>query len=138
MKTSVSSPASSRPSFSQILLGSLLALLAINAFGGGCYGMTGAKDVPVEWLKHSPFHTYFTPSLVLFFIVGGSLLNAALMVFNRNPLARKASVIAAFILLAWVTVQVLMIGYVSWLQPTVAVAGVLIFILSFKIPKHEN
>ena len=41
-------------------LGLLLLLVAINAFGGGYYGMAGAKDVPVEWLEGSPFHNYVT------------------------------------------------------------------------------
>jgi peptidoglycan/LPS O-acetylase OafA/YrhL len=110
----------------------------MNAFGGGCYGLTGAKDVPADWLEGSPFHTYFTPSVVLFVVVGGAAFAAGLMVLSRHPKARKATAIAALILFIWLAVQVAMIGYVSWLQPTVAIAGLLIFILSLKLPKHEN
>ena len=44
-------------------LGILLAFLALNAFGGGYYGMSGAKDVPLEWLEGGPFKNYFIPSL---------------------------------------------------------------------------
>lgn len=110
----------------------------MNAFGGGCYGLTGAKDVPLGWLKDTPFHTYFTPSLVLFLVVGGATFAAGLMVFTRHPSAKKAASIAALIIFAWLAVQVAMIGYVSWLQPTVAVAGLIIFILSRKLPAHEN
>ena len=40
-------------------LGNLLLFLALNAFGGGYYGMAGAKDVPVEWLEGSPFNNFF-------------------------------------------------------------------------------
>ncbi len=36
-------------------LGALLAFAALNAFGGGYYAMSGAKDVPIDWLKGSPF-----------------------------------------------------------------------------------
>jgi hypothetical protein len=58
-------------------LGILLLLLTINAFGGGYYGMTGANDVPVEWLKGSPFKNYFVPGMVLFLLIGchNSLIN---------------------------------------------------------------
>ena len=44
-------------------LGILLLIVAVNAFGGGYYGMAGAKDVPIEWLKGSPFRNYFVSLL---------------------------------------------------------------------------
>ncbi len=31
-------------------LGALLVFAAVNAFGGGYYGLSGAPGVPVEWL----------------------------------------------------------------------------------------
>ena len=65
-------------------LGILLLFLALNAFGGGYYGMAGAKDVPVEWLEGSPFNNYFLPALILFVIVGGSSLTASLLVFRKH------------------------------------------------------
>lgn len=34
--------------FIRYTLGFLLALLALNAFGGGYYGMAGAQHVPVQ------------------------------------------------------------------------------------------
>jgi hypothetical protein len=54
------------------VLGSLLAFGALNAFAGGYYGMSGAEDVPKEWLEGSPFDNYFIPGFVLFIVVGGS------------------------------------------------------------------
>ena len=54
----------------RITLGVILALLALNALGGGYYGMAGAENVPLEWLEGSPFKTYFIPSLILFLIIG--------------------------------------------------------------------
>src|SRR4051812_27480018 len=50
---------------SRWILGSLLLLVALNAFGGGYYGMAGAPNVPTEWLEGSPFTSYFLPSLIL-------------------------------------------------------------------------
>lgn len=47
-------------------------VVALNAIGGGIYGLAGAKDVPQEWLQGSPFHSYLLPSLVVLVAVGGS------------------------------------------------------------------
>ncbi len=116
-------------------LGILLLLVAINAFGGGWYGIAGARDVPISWLEGTPFRDYFIPSLILFLIVGGSALTAAISVFRRLRSARNVAFISVVILTLWLTVQIMIIGYVSWMQPTTAVATVLILLLTFKLPK---
>jgi hypothetical protein len=69
-------------------LGVLLAFGALNAFGGGFYGLSGARDIPKEWLAGSPFTDYFIPSFILFFVVGGSMLLAAVAIFAHWRKAR--------------------------------------------------
>lgn len=54
----------------KMILGVLLAFIAINAFGGGSYGMMSPKELPKEWLEGSPFSSFFIPSLILFVVVG--------------------------------------------------------------------
>jgi len=115
----------------------LLALLALNAFGGGYYGMTGAENIPVEWLKGSPFQNYIVPSLILFVCVGGSALIAAIAVFRKHRRARKAAFICGVITLLWLAVQVAIIGYVSWMQPTTAAVALIILLLTWQLPEHE-
>jgi MFS family permease len=121
--------------FIRYALGILLLLVAINAFAGGYYGMAGAKNIPMEWLKNSPFHNYFIPSLILFIVIGGSSLFAAVTVFRRDRFGRKASLLCGVIILIWLGVQIAIIGYVSWMQPATAIATVLIIFLSFLIPE---
>jgi hypothetical protein len=71
-------------------LGVLLLFSALNALGGGSYGMLGgAKGIPLEWLAGSPFRDYFIPSLILFAVVGGSTLLAGIAVLARWPMARR-------------------------------------------------
>jgi hypothetical protein len=111
-------------------LGILLAFLALNAFGGGYYGMTGAKNIPLEWLHGSPFQNYFIPSLFLFSVIGGSALVAAIAVFSQSPIARVAALFCGTIVLFWIAVQVIIIGYVSWMQPVTAAAAIAILILA--------
>lgn len=120
----------------RITLGVILAFLALNAVGGGYYGMAGAENVPIEWLKGSPFKSYFIPSLILFLVIGGSSLIAAIMVFNNHPYAPKATLICAILVLIWIASQVAIIGYVSWMQPTTAIAGLIILLLTFFLPKN--
>jgi hypothetical protein len=114
----------------RITLGILLLIIAINAFGGGYYGMSGAKDMPLEWLAGSPFKNYFVPSLFLFFGIGGSCLLAAIAVFKKHRLAGIFSLFCGLLIISWLVVQVAIIGYVSWMQPTTAIFALLIILLT--------
>jgi hypothetical protein len=124
--------------FVRYILGSLLLLVALNAFGGGYYGMAGAKDVPTIWLQNTPFKNYFIPSLILFLVVGGSALLAAFAVFRHHRNARLAALISGLIVLVWIAVQVAMIGYVSWMQPVTAIAGFFVLLLTWRLSKYER
>jgi hypothetical protein len=112
-------------------LGGLLIFGALNAFGGGCYGLSGAPGVPLAWLEGTPFSNYFLPSLILLFVVGGSLLTAGAAVLARARFARLTAAAAGGILLIWITVQLALIGHVSWMQPATAIAGVVIVVLTY-------
>jgi hypothetical protein len=114
-------------------LGALLAFAALNAVGGGYYGLSGANGIPREWLRGSPFSDYFVPSLVLMTVVGGSLLLAAIAVFARWRHDRWLATAAGVIVLGWVTVEVAIIGYVSWMQPATAAAGAMILVLGWRL-----
>src|SRR6476660_4948097 len=86
-------------------LGILLAFVAINAFAGGYYGLTGARGVPLAWLDGSPFANYFVPSLILFVLVGGSFTTAAIAVFARLRIGRSAALAAVAIVTGWLMAQ---------------------------------
>ncbi|MCC7158127.1 MAG: hypothetical protein LC117_00575 [Bacteroidia bacterium] len=116
----------------------LLLLVALNAFAGGYYGMAGAKTVPTEWLKGSPFRNYFIPGLFLFVVVGGSALLAAIFILIRHHLAQKVASACGIIILLWLLVQVVIIGYVSWMQPTTAVTAVIILLLTWQLKKYGH
>lgn len=114
-------------------LGALLAFGALNAFGGGYYGLSGADGVPKEWLRGSPFTDYLIPSAILFVVVGGSLLAAAVAVFAAWRSARTLSLAAGLIVLTWLAVQIAIIGYVSWMQPITALAALVILALAVQL-----
>jgi len=116
-------------------LGGLLAFGALNAFAGGYYGLSGATGVPVEWLHGSPFSDYSIPSLILFIVVGGSFLIAAISVIARARVARASALTAGAIVLIWIAVQLAILGYVSWMQPATVIGGVLILLLAWVLPR---
>jgi hypothetical protein len=119
-------------------LGILLLVVAVNALGGGYYGMAGAKNIPLELLKGSPFRNYFIPGLFLFLCIGGSCLISAIAVFRGNRNARSLSFICGLIILIWLIAQVAIIGYVSWMQPATAVAALFILFLTKLLPKNNH
>ena len=121
-------------------LGALLAFGALNAFAGGYYGLAGAEGVPLEWLEGSIFDDYFIPSLILFVVVGGVLLVAAITVFTGTRVAGVAARAAGYVVLFWICVQLAIIGYVSWMQPTTFVAGILVLLLAARLgtPEHAR
>jgi len=130
--------APSHPLAVRLALGALLAFGALNAFAGGYYGLSGARGIPTEWLEGSPFASYFVPSLVLFAVVGGSFLAAAIAVLARLRAARLLAFGAGAIVLGWIAVQLVIIGYVSWMQPTTGVAGLLVLALARLLPAQRS
>lgn len=84
----------------RILLGILLAIVALNVFGGGYYGMAGAKDIPLEWLNGSSFKSYFFPSLFLFAIVTSVCLVGAVFAFGNSIYTRPVSIVCAGLLIS--------------------------------------
>ena len=95
--------------------------MALNAIGGAWYALGGAPEVPTQWLNGTPFGSYVIPGLVLGAVVGGSQIAAAVAGWRRHPRARTLSLLAALVLLAWIVIQLALIGYHSALQPIVLV-----------------
>ena len=112
----------------RIFLAYLLAFVAINAFGGGIYGLAGAKDIPPEWLYGSPFHSYNMPALFLFVVIGGTCITASVLLFKRSHYSLLVTMLAGSLLILWIIVQVVIIGYVSWMQPAIFLTGIFILL----------
>jgi hypothetical protein len=112
------------------VLVALEAVIALNAVGGGVYGLAGAKNVPREWLVGSPFHSYTIPSLVLLIFVGGGMTVAASLLVAGYRRAAEVAIAAGLILLGWIIVETMFIPF-SWLQPVFFVLGIAVVKLGF-------
>ena len=126
------------PRFVGFFVVGLLAFVALNALGGGLYGLAGARDVPPELLSGTPFSSYFVPSLILLLVVGGSQAYGAIAVLTHARSARLAVALAGGILVGWMAVQLAMIGLLSWLQPAMLVLGLGIMGLAGLVPAPDR
>jgi energy-converting hydrogenase Eha subunit B len=113
-------------------------VVMLNALGGGYYGLTGAEGVDPAWLEGSPFDSYVVPSLFLFVVIGGGMALASLVWIVHNRHAALLSLAMGLILIAWIVVQVAIIGYVSWLQPASFVAGIAIALLAWRFLRLQR
>ena len=113
------------------ILGVLLAFLALNAFAGGYYGISGADGIPVEWLRGT-FSTYLIPGVVLFVVVGGSAALAAVALFANRERSFGLAKLAGWILAVWLAAQIAIVGFVSWMQPATAFLGLVILSLAYR------
>lgn len=108
--------------------------VGVSAVGGAVYALMGAPGVSREWLRGSPFKSYAVPGLVLLVAVGGSMFAAAVSLLADASGARTVSVIAGLVLVAWIAVQVSIIGRRHWLQPVFLVLGLVVVSLSLLLP----
>lgn len=68
-------------------------------------------------LDGTPFDSYVVPGYILLVAVGGSNLLAAVLALLRHEQSAQMAFLAGAILTVWISVQVVMIGMVSILQP---------------------
>ncbi len=107
----------------RIVVALLLGFLALNALGGGIYGMTSP-----QW------HGYFIPSLILCVIVGGMAAVASAATFAEHIFWRLLAYAAALVALVFVLVELAVIGYQSWLQPAVIAYAIAVAALTWAAP----
>jgi len=108
--------------------------IASVAVVGGLYAMLGARRVPRPWLNGTPFRSYFWPGATLIILVGGSMAVASALLLGDASSARVVSLEAGIVMLAWVAVQLSMIGYRHWTQLFSLGLGVAVVALSFALP----
>ena len=125
----------------RLVLVTLELIVAGNAVGGAIYGLAGAKSVPREWLRGTPFHSYLVPSLILLVAVGGSTVLAATALLVRHRLAPEASFAAGLVLICWIATQMLIIvpgGDFSWLQPAMFAVGLTLAVLAVRLRRDAD
>jgi hypothetical protein len=107
-------------------------LLSIGALGGGLVLMIAPRGeimpLPLSALAGSPFDTYFVPGLILFGALGLGPLIAAALALRGHRLAPLAAIGTGATLLAWLAVEIAIVGYSNNppLQPFYLLLGIII------------
>lgn len=83
-------------------------------------------QMPISFLHGTPFTDYFVPGLMLFVCNGVfSLCVLLALVLQRGPYAWLVAA-QGCILIGWTIIQLLLIGYISAMQPLFLVFGLLL------------
>ena len=123
-------------------LGVLQAFIGVTAAAGG-FGLvsdpSGAKmNIPLEWLNNSPFVNYLIPGLVLLVVNGVGNIMAAISTFLRNKHAAHLAAALGIFLVLYITIEVLIIGLRTPLQPLYFILGIIQFVLGLKLFKQAK
>jgi hypothetical protein len=106
----------------RLLLG-LEVVTGVGAVAGAVNLVGDGMGMDPGLLDGTPFTSWTWPGVALVAVVGLPMLVAALAEWRRLPRAPYASLGAGVALLGWITVQVALIGYQTWLQPTFFLVG---------------
>lgn len=112
------------------LVAVLCLLIGITAVAGGLllvfYPDGSRVRLPVTLLRHSPFHSYFVPGLLLAFVVGLANAAAGLIALRYPARARSALLLAGAILVIWIICEMILIRTTHALQLVYLILGALV------------
>jgi hypothetical protein len=90
-----------------------------------------------EMLAGSPFPDFLVPGIFLLLVNGIASLTGAVLTFRRHALAGKAAMGLGAFLMAWIVVQVWVLGPpLHWLQILYFVLGIAEFGLGWQIGRE--
>lgn len=97
-----------------------LGFLAVTAIFGAALLMLGPMgspiQIPVSMLKHSPFHSFLIPAILL--LVSSGLLGTATFLLTLFRVCRYGwwVIVQGGALFIWITTEVVMLRHVVWLH----------------------
>ena len=89
----------------------LEAVVGVLAISGGVGLIHDGMTMQTAWIGHTLFPNWTIPGILLIVCVGGGLLGAAMATMVDRRLAAPAALISGVILIVWVSVETLMIGW---------------------------
>ena len=104
----------------RVLLLSLHLVVGLSAIGAGQVLARDPSGQPLtfktEWLNGSPFEDYRIPGLFLLFVIAPSNLLSGLAQLKKHSAAPLLSTSTGFLLLVWLLIQTVIIGFQHWSQ----------------------
>jgi len=121
------------------IFAAVLFLIGISAVAGG-YGLIfmNGLGMPISRLETSPFTSYFWPGMILLFVVGGTHLLAAKLVWGGNRFMHEALATAGFGMLIWIFVEMYIVQERHFLQVMYFGIGMATLIITILLLKYEK
>jgi len=119
----------------------LLLLNAIAAlYGGGnliIHPDGSSMQMSLDWLKHTPFHNYLIPGIILF-IANGLFSISVLGVLHLRPrLAPWFVMSQGAILTGWIFIQILMVQILNPHHLVFGFIGIVLIIIGWLLRKYN-
>jgi hypothetical protein len=118
------------------------SVAAISAIAGGVAVMVGWIKFPAEWLAQSWLNwlvsDYFVAGAILFLVVGGSALAAAVATLVRREAAVGFSFAAGLVMMGWIVGEVAILGQFAWLQLAYFVVGAIMVLLAVAFARESR
>lgn len=125
--------------FIKIIISSLLLFNGIGALYGGWnlihYPDGSSLQMPISYLKYSPFTNYFIPGIILF--VTNGLLSIAIFTLLITDFKNSSwwVIVQGAILTGWILIQIVMLQTLNTLQLTMLTTGILLLIGGWKLKR---
>ena len=116
------------------LLVGIHAFNALSAICGGLALMYGTINQP-EWVEYTAFTSLYYPGVLLFVVVGGSALIAALSYYKQTNTANLVSLVAGVAMVFWIVGEIVSIRGFHILQLIYVVTGLAVITLTPKVIK---
>ena len=106
-----------------VTLAILLGFVGINGVYGGVGLIRDGMGMPADWVDRLPFGSWALAGVALLIGVCVPQFAACWLIVVRHPRAVLAAAVAGAVLVAWIVVQVLVLRRYFFLQPVIAVLG---------------
>lgn len=106
-----------------VSLAVLLGIVGINGVYGGVGLMRDGMGMPADWVERLPFGSWALAGVALLLGVAAPQFASCWLVLTRSHRAALGAALAGVVLVAWIVVQILLLRRYFFLQPVIAVLG---------------
>jgi hypothetical protein len=86
-------------------------VLGVAAVLGGLGLVLNGSGLEVAWIEHTLLPSWTLPGILLMVLIGGGMLAAATATLRAHALAAPAALVMGLVLIAWLAIETLMIGW---------------------------